>query len=296
MYYKLPIKERMDLMKSYRKANPDMSYRDMVSDYNTSYEKFGDGGIKSNSYNNLMSTPTYYGGKEQNMSQYPMTTAQKLIHKSKEAAESDRQYNFGKALTNMTSFVPGPIGYGTNMASGTMDIAEGNEVPGAMQFIPNRVSKAVSGFNNLMTGKDLYNYTTTPEKTYSSYLPYYTNEYKRELFKPQSLTSHKYGGIQRFDDGGEYKVKSGDNLSTIAKNYNTDIATIQKLNNIQDVNKIGIGQNIVLPERQNNIVQQPVNTQQSTNLDSYDFNTAFKIARQELGPNKIFEHNGKKFW
>ena len=100
---------------------------------------------------------------------------------------------------------------------------------------------------------------------------------------------------QKFENGGKYIVKSGDNLSTIAKNYNTDIGTIQKLNNIQDVNKIGVGQNIVLPERQNNIVQQPVNTQQSANLDSYDFNTAFKIARQELGPNKIFEHKGKKF-
>ncbi len=46
MYYKLPIKERIELMKAYKKANPDMSYRDMVNDYNTSYEKFGDGGIK----------------------------------------------------------------------------------------------------------------------------------------------------------------------------------------------------------------------------------------------------------
>lgn len=47
MYYKLPIKERMDLMKSYKKANPGMSYRDMVNDYNDSYEKFKDGGYKS---------------------------------------------------------------------------------------------------------------------------------------------------------------------------------------------------------------------------------------------------------
>ena len=47
MYYKLPIKERMDLIKSYKKANPDMSYRDMVKDYNDSYEKFKDGGYKS---------------------------------------------------------------------------------------------------------------------------------------------------------------------------------------------------------------------------------------------------------
>lgn len=44
MYYKLPVKERMELMKSYRKTNKDMSYSDMVKDYNNSYEKFGNGG------------------------------------------------------------------------------------------------------------------------------------------------------------------------------------------------------------------------------------------------------------
>lgn len=48
MYYKLSVKERMDLMKSYKKANPDMSYHDMVKDYNDSYEKFGNGGKKDN--------------------------------------------------------------------------------------------------------------------------------------------------------------------------------------------------------------------------------------------------------
>lgn len=44
MYYKLPVKERMELMSAYRKANKDMSYHDMVKDYNDSYEKFKDGG------------------------------------------------------------------------------------------------------------------------------------------------------------------------------------------------------------------------------------------------------------
>ena len=44
MYNKLPVKERIELMKSYRKANKDMSYRDMVNDYNDSYQKFEDGG------------------------------------------------------------------------------------------------------------------------------------------------------------------------------------------------------------------------------------------------------------
>ena len=56
MYYKLPIKDRMDLMKSYKKANKDMSYSDMVNDYNTSYQKFKNGGekIKTLSNNELV--------------------------------------------------------------------------------------------------------------------------------------------------------------------------------------------------------------------------------------------------
>ena len=172
---------------------PGMNYQ-FPGNYVTEYPMARYGGGLPKAQDGLSATPTYYGGKEQNKSQYPMTTTQKLIHKAKKSSEADRQYNFGKALTNMTSFVPGPIGYGANMASGAIDIGEENEVPGAMQFIPNRVSRAVSGFNNLMTSKDLYDYDTTPEKTYPSYLPYYTDEYKRELFKPQSLTSQAYGG------------------------------------------------------------------------------------------------------
>jgi hypothetical protein len=55
MYNKLPVKERIELMKSYRKANKDMSYRDMVKDYNDSYEKFRNGGINDDKNKNLTS-------------------------------------------------------------------------------------------------------------------------------------------------------------------------------------------------------------------------------------------------
>lgn len=68
MYNKLPIKERIDLMKSYRKANPDMSYRDMVNDYNTSYQKFKNGGeydfakdVKSNQVGPRVEEDLYSG-------------------------------------------------------------------------------------------------------------------------------------------------------------------------------------------------------------------------------------------
>lgn len=46
MYYKLPVKERIGLLKSYRKVYPNMSYHDMVKDYNDTYEKFVEGGKK----------------------------------------------------------------------------------------------------------------------------------------------------------------------------------------------------------------------------------------------------------
>lgn len=44
----------------------------------------------------------------------------------------------------------------------------------------------------------------------------------------------------------EYIVKSGDNLSTIAKNNNTTVQNLASLNKIQDVNKINVGQRLVL--------------------------------------------------
>jgi len=46
MYYKLPVKERLKYMEAFRKANPDMSYHDMVKDYNDTFEKYGNGGKK----------------------------------------------------------------------------------------------------------------------------------------------------------------------------------------------------------------------------------------------------------
>ena len=152
----------------------------------------------------VSATPTYYGGKEQNMSQYPMTTAQKLIYKAKKAAEIENDYNAAKQSLNVAGFIPGPYGLGANILAGTVDIAEGDYgqgiVQGAATVLRNTSGKkaqAIKGLSNLITGKEIYDYGTTPEKTYIDMLPYYTDKYKRELFKPQSLTSQKYGGQKR---------------------------------------------------------------------------------------------------
>jgi hypothetical protein len=144
----------------------------------------------------LKAVPTYVSGKEKNVS-YTNNPAKKLIAQAKANAQADREYNAAKALTNMASFAPGPLGYAANMMSGASNFNEGDVIPGAMQFIPGRVSKSISGANNLMTGKELYNYNNEPGPSYPEYLSHLTDDYKRELFKPQSLTSQKYGGQKR---------------------------------------------------------------------------------------------------
>ncbi|MCL9971088.1 LysM peptidoglycan-binding domain-containing protein [Anoxybacillus kestanbolensis] len=44
--------------------------------------------------------------------------------------------------------------------------------------------------------------------------------------------------------GDVYIVQKGDTLGAIAKKYNTTVATLQKLNNIQNQNLIRVGQKI----------------------------------------------------
>jgi len=60
--------------------------------------------------------------------------------------------------------------------------------------------------------------------------------------------------------GTSYKIKSGDTLSAIAKNKGTTVATLKKLNNIKDVNKIFAGRSLKLPssngtKKKNNMVK-----------------------------------------
>jgi len=59
---------------------------------------------------------------------------------------------------------------------------------------------------------------------------------------------------------GTYKIKSGDTLSAIARNKGTTVATLKKLNNIKDVNKIFAGRSLKLPgsngtKKKNNMVK-----------------------------------------
>lgn len=48
------------------------------------------------------------------------------------------------------------------------------------------------------------------------------------------------------DNMTTYKIKKGDTLSDIAKKYKTTVRSLQKQNNIKDINKIRAGQQIQL--------------------------------------------------
>jgi LysM repeat protein len=45
-----------------------------------------------------------------------------------------------------------------------------------------------------------------------------------------------------------YTIKSGDTLGKLATKYNTSVTQLAKLNNIQDVNKINVNQELILPD------------------------------------------------
>ena len=75
-------------------------------------------------------------------------------------------------------------------------------------------------------------------------------EADRLMFYPEIVGRNKKA------EGG-YVIKSGDTLSQIAKDNNTTVAEIARLNNIEDVNKIYAGQKLDLGQQVAEVMQEP---------------------------------------
>lgn len=150
----------------------------------------------------LQASTTYVSGKEQNtLSSMPVH--KRLLAQAKEAAEIKRINNVLKATANTASFFPGIPGILGNAASAAYNVEDGDYMLGALQMIPDRTSQTISGFNNLISGKELYDFYTQPKPNYGNFLPYLTDEYKRELFKQKPLTVQKDGGwLDQYAPGG----------------------------------------------------------------------------------------------
>lgn len=106
------------------------------------------------------------------------------------------------------------------------------------------------------------------------------------------LNDEKYKQyIDLYQQGGStnYTVASGDNLSRIAKKYNTSVQKIVDLNNIADANEISINQELIIPESQ---------TQQASITSAYKVrsgDTLGKIAKTyNTTAKNLAEYNGIK--
>ena len=114
------------------------------------------------------------------------------------------------------------------------------------------------------------------------------DDYSYILFKPQQFKSVN---AKRFDptvprdtfaEGG-YVIKSGDTLSQIAKDNNTTVAELARLNGIEDVNKIYAGQKLNLGQQVEEAMKpEPKKPQKASEPEKEDegFNLNVDFAKQ----------------
>ena len=108
MYNKLPVKERIELMKSYRKANKDMSYRDMVKDYNDSYQRFDNGGTNDDKIKTKSILEKSESPKDLDFSK-KYKIDRESPYNSKLKFEHNPNIDYGLGLNNSSSSISGGI-------------------------------------------------------------------------------------------------------------------------------------------------------------------------------------------
>lgn len=107
----------------------------------------------------------------------------------------------------------------------------------------------------------------------------YTGNKVRRWEKWGKLPYIDYSDIQL-----TYVVKQGDTLSKIAKEFNTTVQAIAELNNIDDVNKIYVGQVLVIPQANTSTVK--VEKPKETTYTIKKGDSFYKIARKHAGDDK----------
>jgi hypothetical protein len=248
MYYKLPIKDRMDLMKSYKKANPKMSYNDMVNDYNDSYQKFGDGGRKDNTnvvINNGLPVKSIEAIKAETLKE----KAQKV--------KSDAYYkDLRKELDSIQTEIPklglNPFQFDKmQQRAGEIFKTLGEKKPELVKKEIDNGQKAgkiviasskylfppIAPLTNAVEGGlSVYDYVKNPDTHNTASLmteaaPFINNKYSKAYqLMGDYLTGqeagmfpkdkHKYGGIHKFEDGGiEKEVRPTADNTNVARSY-----------------------------------------------------------------------------
>jgi hypothetical protein len=239
MYYKLPIKERMDLMKSYKKANKNMSYSDMVNDYNTSYQRFDNGGKKNTNVaeSTFVKSPHIINlSKDTKVIDPDKNTlnhmyALQLLKKHNVDVDSTGNVLNSLGLNSAAYYNPitrtinykhdpnkNPKTEYSEMVMKELPHAIQSDSIGVVPFLKNTFTE---GAQDYLFEKDpnarYYNTSKIEGHAHNTLEQKLYDERQAKLYNAKDL---KYGGIQRFDNGGIKKeVRSTTDNTNVAKPY-----------------------------------------------------------------------------
>lgn len=77
-----------------------------------------------------------------------------------------------------------------------------------------------------------------------------------------------------------YKIKKGDTLSEIAKEYSTTVSTLASINNIKDVDKIYAGNTLKIPTNNSSYVEYTIKRGDTLSEIAKDHNTTVKVLKE----------------
>lgn len=230
MYYKLPIKERMDLMKSYKKANPKMSYSDMVNDYNTSYQKFDNGGTKDNKIKTKSILEKSESPKDLDFSK-KYKIDRESPYNSKLKFEHNPNIDYGLGLNNSSSSISGGIKFLDNnpqyniSANKTFGNFTGNV---NSSFATNPQHNINLNYNNKGLNMGAGMSRENMENTYKANLGYNSGKfgintnyaYNKNSENPHSLNVNANANMGNLGVSGNYGYNNNQHNGALNLNYN----------------------------------------------------------------------------
>lgn len=201
MWYKQPIKDRLDLMKSYKKAYPEFSYKDMINHFN-SFEKYPNGGKKDNYPEDLnyanVNNINVPGWQKKEQIRNTQDHQNNIINKSKQALEQRNKY-------------PQP---GTTETLGILDDPIFNI---ALMGTPSSIGRSIETINSIKPLEFIpKKLEELPKMDYKEYIPksehFIPSQLQKEIRKSAFDYVEKATSVENFKRAANIDSKHGTNF------------------------------------------------------------------------------------
>ena len=244
MWYKLPVSDRMSLMKTYRKGG--FSYNDMVKDYNNSYEKFSGGGEKKPTFNEFYKTvnpdfndTTIYNLREAyNELPYKTTEAWRVNPEQNHLPDTYKLPNHETFSDESKYYKPGmrAVHWKTNQIYNSPKINQyqdggTSDDSSFLEKTLNVLDYPQKQMMKQLTGKEQYPSEYLKEKGYNNKWVGLAADIVADPMNFLPIAKLKYLK-------GLSGVKDLDKINTIKKQYNTAVKTSSYIDNGQDALKV----------------------------------------------------------